>query len=38
MAYIQFNNITKVYKSGENKIKALDGASFHVKEGELAVI
>ena len=38
MTYIQFNNITKEYKSGENKIRALDGASFHVKEGELAVI
>ena len=38
MSYIEFNNITKVYKSGEKSIRALDGASFHVEEGELAVI
>ena len=38
MAYIEFNQITKEYKSGETSIKALDEASFHVEKGELAVI
>ena len=38
MAYIEFNNVTKEYKTGETSIKALDGASFSVEKGELAVI
>lgn len=38
MAYIEFNHITKEYKSGENGIKALDDANFQVEKGELAVI
>lgn len=38
MAYIEFNKVTKEYKSGENWIRALDEASFHVEKGELAVI
>lgn len=38
MSYIEFNKITKEYKTGEVSIKALDEASFFVKEGELAVI
>ena len=38
MAYIEFNNITKEYTTGENTIKALDEASFIVEKGELAVV
>lgn len=38
MAYIEFNRITKEYKSGETSIKALEDASFEVEKGELAVI
>lgn len=38
MAYIEFDQITKEYKSGETRIKALDEASFQVEQGELAVI
>ena len=38
MSYIEFNNITKEYKTGEVSIKALDDASFVVEKGELAVI
>lgn len=38
MAYIDFNQITKEYKSGETRIKALEEASFQVEKGELAVI
>ncbi len=38
MAYIEFNQITKEYKSGETRIRALDEASFQVEKGELAVI
>lgn len=38
MPYIEFNHITKQYKTGETSIKALDEASFYVEKGELAVI
>lgn len=38
MAYIEFNNISKEYITGENVIKALDEASFIVEKGELAVV
>lgn len=38
MAYIEFNHVSKEYKTGETVIKALDDASFTVEKGELAVI
>lgn len=38
MSYIEFNHITKEYKTGETSIKALNDASFYVQKGELAVI
>lgn len=38
MAYIEFDNVTKSYGSGATEIRALDGASFAVERGELAVI
>lgn len=38
MAYIEFKNVVKEYKVGENKIKALDSANFEIEKGELVVI
>ena len=38
MAYIEFTNVSKHYGSGSTLIKALDGATFEVEKGELAVI
>lgn len=38
MAYIEFNDVTKTYGSGTAEIHALDGASFIVEKGELAVV
>ncbi len=38
MSYIEFNNVVKEYGSSENKIKALNCASFSIEKGELAVI
>ena len=38
MAYIEFTNVHKVYGQGEAEIHALDGATFTVEKGELAVI
>ena len=38
MAYIEFDNVVKCYGSGGGEIRALDGATFSVEKGELAVI
>ncbi len=38
MAYIEFTDVHKVYGQGEAEIHALDGATFTVEKGELAVI
>ncbi len=38
MAYIEFSDVVKTYGTGEAHINALDGASFTVEQGELAVI
>ncbi len=38
MAYIEFTDVLKVYGQGEAEIHALDGATFSVERGELAVI
>ena len=38
MSYIEFNQVSKIYGSGATEVRALDGASFSVEEGELAVI
>ena len=38
MAYIEFNNVDKIYQMGEVEIKALDQASFQIEKGELVVI
>lgn len=38
VAYIEFDNVNKCYGTGAAMIRALDGASFSVEKGELAVI
>ncbi len=38
MAYIEFSDVVKAYGSGAAEIHALDGASFTVERGELAII
>jgi putative ABC transport system ATP-binding protein len=38
MAYIEFKNISKIYKMGEVEIKALNNASFEIEKGELVCI
>ena len=38
MAFIEFDNVGKVYEMGQVKINALHDASFTVEEGELVVI
>lgn len=34
---INFKNVTKIYESGDKKVKAVDNISFHVNEGEICV-
>lgn len=38
MAYIEFKDVTRVYGSDGSEVHALDGASFEVERGGLAVI
>jgi putative ABC transport system ATP-binding protein len=38
MAYIEFSDVVRSYGEGTAKINALDGASFGVEKGELAVV
>lgn len=38
MAYIEIKNLTKEYKMGEIKIKAIDKVSFEIEKGELVVV
>ena len=33
MAYIEFKNVSKIYKMGEVEIKALNKASFSIDKG-----
>ena len=38
MSYVEFNNVSKIYKAGEVEIKAVDNVSFDVEQGEFCVI
>lgn len=38
MAILEANNLKKYYGSGSNQVKALDGVSLQIEEGELAAI
>lgn len=38
MSYIEFNNVSKIYKMGEVEIKALNKTSFKIEKGELVCI
>ena len=38
MGYIEFVDVYKIYKSGSERVKALDGVSFTVEQGELCVV
>ena len=33
MAYIEFEDVKKIYGTGEAQVRALDGASFQVEKG-----
>ena len=38
MAFVEFDNVGKVYRMGEVRIEALHDTSFQVEKGELVVI
>ena len=38
MAYVEFQNVQKIYKSGEVSVSALSGATFSIEKGEFCVI
>lgn len=38
MAYIEFKDVSKIYKMGEVEIKALNKTSFEIEKGQLVVI
>ena len=38
MAFIEFKNVSKIYKMGEVEIKALDDVSFSIDKGEFVVV
>ena len=37
-AYIEFQNVKKIYKMGEVEIEALSGVDFSIDQGEFVVI
>ena len=38
MAFVEFHDVCKVYKMGEVEVAAVDGMSFSIERGELAVL
>lgn len=38
MSIVEFQDVTRIYRSGEHEQKALDGVSFHLDEGKFVVI
>ena len=38
MSFIEFKNVSKIYKMGEVEIKALDNVSFSIDKGEFVVV
>ncbi|MFT8889846.1 MAG: ABC transporter ATP-binding protein [Ethanoligenens sp.] len=38
MSFIRFEKVTRIYHTGEENVKALDGISFEVEEGQFTVI
>lgn len=38
MAIVELKNVTRVYKSGDHELKALDGVNISLDEGKFVVI
>ncbi len=37
-AYVEFNHVSKIYKTGDLEVRALSDASFQIEQGEVCVI
>ena len=38
MAFVEFQNVSKIYRQGEVETRALDGVDFTMEQGEFVVI
>lgn len=38
MSYVEFHDVTKIYRVGEVTIPALNGVSFEIEKGEICVV
>lgn len=38
MSFLEFNNVSKIYQTGEVQVKAVDSISFSVEKGEFVII
>ena len=38
MAFVEFRDVTKTYRMGDVEVRAVDGMTFDIERGELAVI
>ena len=38
MAFVEFRNVSKVYRMGDVEVRAVDGMSFSIERGELVVV
>ena len=38
MAIIEFKDVTRIYKSGDHELRALDGVNFTLDEGKFVVV
>ena len=38
MAVVKFENVSRVYKSGDHELKALDSVNMELEEGKFVVI
>ena len=38
MAFVTFENVGKIYKSGDVEVHALKGVAFEIEKGEICVI
>lgn len=38
MSFIEFKNVSRIYKSGDNEIRAIDNVNFEIEKGKFTVI
>ena len=38
MSFIEFKNVSRIYKSGDSEIRAIDNVNFEIEKGKFTVI